>query len=47
MVTAIAEYARRFSVEILSDAMDYAPHAGRSEIDAADIRLALSLLDSR
>lgn len=47
VLTALSEYARRFTSDILSDAKDYATHAGRSEIDISDLKLAITLFDSR
>ena len=47
VITAIAEYARRFTSDLLCDAKDYSNHAGRSEVDASDIKLALELMDAR
>ena len=47
VITALSEYTRRFASEILTDAKDYSQHAGHSEIDIADIKLAINLLDSR
>ena len=47
VLTALSEYARRFTQDILADAKDYATHAGRDEIETMDIRMALTLLDNR
>ena len=47
VLTALSEYTRQFVQDILADAKDYATHAGRSEIDTMDLRLALTLLDNR
>ena len=47
VVTALAEYARRFTSELLSDAKDYSNHAGKTDIDSSDIKLSLELMDRR
>mmetsp|Transcript_8924 Transcript_8924/g.14835 ORF Transcript_8924/g.14835 Transcript_8924/m.14835 type:complete len:192 (+) Transcript_8924:147-722(+) len=44
--TALNEYATRLASELLKDARDYAAHAGRSDIEADDIKLAVKLSDS-
>jgi transcription initiation factor TFIID subunit 9B len=47
VLTALAEYAHRFTKEILCDSKDYSNHAGRSEIEISDLNLAIELMDSR
>ena len=44
---ALNEYAKRYAAEILSDGKDFSVYAGKKEIDADDIKLALKLSDSR
>jgi histone H3/H4 len=43
VLPALEEFARRFAVDILCDARDYANHAGRSDIDVKDVKLAVKL----
>lgn len=46
VAVAFEAYARRFAGELLRDAMDYANHANRTDIDIEDIRLAIRMSDS-
>lgn len=44
---ALAEYAKRYAAGLLCDAKDYSMHANRKEVSAADVRLALTLSDTK
>ena len=46
VLAALKECANSFAGDVLCDAKDYATHRGQTEIDAADVKLALKLTQS-
>lgn len=45
VATALQEYANRFASSLLCDAKDYANHAGHSDIEVGDAKIAVALAD--